>query len=88
MRLVASPDGAEGSVTIYQDARIYAVRLNGTEVAHALAPKRRAWVQVARGEVELNGQRLVAGDGATLEEETAVKLAAADSAEALLFDLP
>ncbi len=85
--LIASPDGREGSVTIHQDARVFAARLDGTEVAHALAPKRRAWVQVARGEVALNGQQLAAGDGAAVENETALQLTGR-GAELLLFDLP
>lgn len=88
MRLVASPDGRDGSVTIHQDARIYAARLNGGEVTHALAPGRRAWLQVARGAVNLNGTTLQAGDGAGIESETALRLAADGSAEVLLFDLP
>ncbi len=88
LRLVASPDGAEGSVTIHQDARVYAARLQGAEVTHALAPKRRAWVQVARGEVSLNGQKLAAGDGAGVEQETMLRFAADKTAELLLFDLP
>ncbi len=87
LRLIASPDGHEGSVTIHQDARVYAARLNGTEVAHALAPKRRAWVQVARGSIALNGQPLAAGDGAAVENETTLQLTGR-SAEFLLFDLP
>lgn len=85
--LIASPDGRDGSVTIHQDARVYAARLNGAEVTHALAPKRRAWVQVARGEVMLNGQRLAAGDGAAVENATKLQLAG-QGAEFLLFDLP
>jgi len=88
LRLLASPDGAAGSVTIHQDARLYVARLDRTELTHALAPGRRAWVQVARGEVALNGQLLAAGDGAALENEATVSLAAADGAEVLLFDLP
>ena len=63
LRLVASPDGREGSVTIHQDALVYAGLLDGTEsVSHAIAPGRRAYVHVARGEVSANGQRLRAGD--------------------------
>lgn len=85
--LIASPDGREGSVTIHQNARVYAARLNGAEVVHALAPKRRAWVQVARGDVMLNGQRLIAGDGAAVENEAALQLTG-QGAEFLLFDLP
>ncbi len=88
LRLIASPDGREGSVTIHQDARVYAARLNGIEVTHALAPKRRAWVQVARGDVTLNGQPLAAGDGVAVENETALRFKTDKPAELLLFDLP
>lgn len=89
LRLIASPDGREGSVTIQQDARIYAVRLNGQgPVVHRLAPGRRAYVHLARGEAELNGQRLAAGDGAAIEAEADVRLTSPSSAEILIFDLP
>jgi len=88
LRLVASPDGGNGSVTIHQDARVYAARLNGGEVSHALAPGRRAWLQVARGTARLNGTTLHAGDGAGIEGEASLRLAADGSAEVLLFDLP
>ncbi len=88
LRLVASPDGRDGSVTIHQDALVLTARLSGGEVAHALAPGRRAWVQVARGEIALNGRQLAAGDGAGVEYEPRVVLAAGDAAEVLLFDLP
>ncbi|BAV32622.1 quercetin 2,3-dioxygenase [Sulfuricaulis limicola] len=88
LRLVASPDGRDGSVTIHQNARVYAARLNGSEVTHALAPGRRAWLQVARGTVQLNGTTLQAGDGAGIENEAALKLTADAAAEVLLFDLP
>jgi len=89
LRLIASPDGREGSVTIHQDAAIYASRLNGTASAtHALAPGRRAWVQVARGSVALNGQSLTAGDGARVEHETQLCLDQGRDAEVLVFDLP
>lgn len=88
LRLVASPDGRDGSVTIHQDARVYAARLADAEVHHTLEPERRAWLQVARGTVTLNGQALSAGDGAGIENESRIALAAKDTAELLLFDLP
>ncbi len=88
LRLVASPDGHDGSITIHQDARVYAARLTGNEATHALAPGRRAWLQVARGAVTLNGTTLHAGDGAAIENESSLRLAADGSAEMLLFDLP
>lgn len=90
LRLVASPDGAEGSVTIHQGARMYATLLaRGEEVRLPLAPGRRAWVHVARGELTLNGQPLGSGDGAAIEREQEIALAGrgAQPAEALVFDL-
>jgi len=89
LRLVASPDGADGSVTIHQDARAYATRLApGVEVVHRLAPGRHAWVQVARGALSLGGQRLGEGDGAAVSDESTLKLVGGKDAEALVFDLP
>ncbi len=90
LRLVASPDAAGGSLTIHQDARVYATVLGkGEAVRHALAKGRHAWVQVARGEVAVNGRALRAGDGAALsdEDEVAVEGAGASGGEALVFDL-
>ncbi len=90
LRLLASPDGAEGSLTIHQDARVYGTILGEREsVRHALASGRHAWVQVARGELEVNGKRLRAGDGAALSGESEVALAGAgrSPAEVLVFDL-
>jgi hypothetical protein len=89
LRLVASADGAEGSVTLHQDARIYATLLGtGQSVVHPLAPGRHAWIQVARGSLTVNGERLGRSDGAAISGETAVTLAGEQDAEALLFDLP
>lgn len=90
LRLVASPDGAEGSVTIHQDARMYATLIPaGAEVAHALAPGRHAWIHVARGEVELDGTRLAGGDAAAITgtERIALRGAGDGEAEVLVFDL-
>jgi len=90
LALIASPDGADGSTTIHQDARIYATLLApGQRVEHALAPGRSGWVQVARGELELDGRVLSAGDGAALTGEATIRLAGRGAlAEALVFDLP
>ena len=85
LRLVASPDGRDGSVTIHQDVAIYSSLLGGESVTHTFAPNRYGWVQVARGEVELNGQTLRAGDGAAIENESSVTLRG--NGEVLLFDL-
>lgn len=88
LRLVASPDGRDGSVTIHQDNELYATVLRkGDQVRHELKPERHAWVQVARGSVKLNGQELAEGDGAAISEEKAIELAGVKDAELLLFDL-
>jgi len=88
LRLVASPDGADGSVSIHQDARVYAAVLDGgDEIAHRLADGRRAYLHVARGSVQVNGQHLSAGDGAKVEGERELRLAGAQQAEVLLFDM-
>jgi redox-sensitive bicupin YhaK (pirin superfamily) len=88
LRLVASPDGAEGSVTIHQDARLYASLLEpGESVEHTLAEGRHAWIQVARGSVRVNGERLAPGDGASVSEPGSLRLTGEESAEILLFDL-
>jgi redox-sensitive bicupin YhaK (pirin superfamily) len=89
LRLVASPDGAEGSVSINQDARLYATLLDGADrVGHAFAPGRRGYVHVVRGELDANGERLGAGDALALAGEKDVRLENARGAEVLLFDLP
>lgn len=90
LRLVASPDGAEGSIAIRQDVRLYASILDpGQTVDQTLAPRRHGWLQVARGELELNGLSLKAGDGAALSAETALNLRSTGTgqAEFLYFDL-
>jgi len=88
LRLIASPDGAQGSVKIHQDARVYAAILDGAEtVAHALAQNRKAYVHVACGTVHLNGAALSNGDGAKVEGERELNLSDAKAAEVLVFDL-
>lgn len=88
LRLVASPDGSLDSITIKQDARVYAALLEpSAEVVHELEPNRHAWVQVARGSIEISGQPLKQGDGAAISEESAIKIVGAEPAEILLFDL-
>ena len=87
-RLIASNNGAEGSVKINQDAQLrVALLAPGEEVTHPLAPKRNAWVQVAKGEVELNGKKLHQGDGAAISDEKLLTVTATEDAEVLLFDL-
>lgn len=89
MRLVASPDGADGSVTIHQDARLYDGVVNaGESIAHPMDGKRKGWLHVARGTIKANDVALKAGDGAAIENESALKLAASEQSEVLLFDLP
>jgi hypothetical protein len=88
LRLVASPDGAEGSVTIHQNARVYAGLVDGAErVEHSLAAGRTAYVHVARGTVTVNGNPLAAGDALKAEGESRITLEAGRDAEVLLFDL-
>jgi redox-sensitive bicupin YhaK (pirin superfamily) len=87
-RLIASSDGTQGSVKINQDARLFVTLLAaGEEVTQPIGPKRHAWLQVAKGEIELNGQQLRQGDGAALSEETQLTIKAMEDAEVLLFDL-
>jgi redox-sensitive bicupin YhaK (pirin superfamily) len=89
LRLIASPDGREGSVTIHQDALVYASILDGSDaVTHPLAPGRRAYVHVARGAVSVNGTPLKGGDGAKAESVPAIELNGGRQAEVLVFDLP
>jgi redox-sensitive bicupin YhaK (pirin superfamily) len=88
LRLVASPNGQDGSVTIHTDARLYAGRFDrGEEAKIELVAGRHAWVQVARGEVKVQGQLLRAGDGAALSEEALIHLEGVAESEVLLFDL-
>ncbi len=90
LRLIVSPDGRDGSLRIHQDVALYASILAGGEtVAHPLAAGRKAWVQLARGAVTVNGEILSAGDGAALTEEGSVEITATgdSDAEFVLFDL-
>jgi quercetin 2,3-dioxygenase len=88
LRLVASPDGRDGSVRIHQDACLYATLLDGAErVSHALADGRHAYVHVARGKVTANGQPLEAGDALKASSTKEIVLENGQGAEVLLFDL-
>jgi redox-sensitive bicupin YhaK (pirin superfamily) len=88
LRLVASPDGAKGSVTIHADARLYAGLFDGSESATlALDPARKSYVHLVRGEIEVNGQHLAGGDAALIENENQVVLRSGSKAEVLVFDL-
>lgn len=88
-RLVGSRDGREGSVTIHQDVSLYTSTLSaGANLTYRLESDRRAWLQVARGTVQLNGQEMSAGDGAAMAQVDPLNLTAiADDTEVLLFDL-
>jgi redox-sensitive bicupin YhaK (pirin superfamily) len=89
LTLVAGPAGSGAAVTIHQDASVYATMLDGAEtVEHPLAPGRRAYVHVARGEVRVNGVALGAGDAVKLAGESSVRMDGGAHAEALIFDLP
>jgi redox-sensitive bicupin YhaK (pirin superfamily) len=89
LRLIASPDRAQGSLLLHQDARVYAGLFDGSERAQLeLADKRRLYVHVARGSIEANGTALAAGDALKLTDADTLQLIHGDSAEALIFDLP
>ena len=88
LRLVASPDGGDGALTIHQDASLYLAALAaGESVVHDMRPDRHAWVQVLRGGVRVNGEALKAGDGAALSRESKVAVEGDRAGEVLLFDL-
>jgi len=88
LRVIASPDGRDGAVTIHADTSLYVSVLKQNEkVIHTLAPTRHAWLQVAKGSVELNGKKLTQGDGASASDEPKLEIQATADAEVLLFDL-
>ena len=88
LRLIASREGTDGSVTIHADAKIYAAVVEQDQrLRHALAEHRHAWLQVARGAITLNDRPLVHGDGAAVSGEPALTIAGAERAEVLVFDL-
>lgn len=87
-KLVISPDNEEGTLPIYQDAKVYAALIDGDEVVNfSLPPNRYAYVHVARGRVSLNGKVLKEGDGVRIRKETNLKFDKGEGAEVLLFDL-
>ena len=88
LRLIASRDGRDGSVTVHQDAKVYAATMaDGMRLAHRIAPGRRAWVQVTAGRVRVGDIELAAGDGAAMEHAAEVIITAESGATLLLFDL-
>jgi hypothetical protein len=89
LRLIASPDGADGSVRIQQDARLYVSRLApGQSLSAALAAGRLGYLHLVRGALTANGERLSGGDAAKLRDETQLQIDAKADSELLLFDLP
>lgn len=88
LRLVASPEGSDGSLTIHQDVKLYASTLaDGGSAAYRLGRQRYGWIQIARGEVNLNGEWLHAGDGAAIEDEETLAFQSHGQSEFLFFDL-
>jgi redox-sensitive bicupin YhaK (pirin superfamily) len=88
LRLIASNDGRDGSVTIHQDAQLFAgILAAGQTVAQTIDEKRSAWLQIARGTIRLNDVELKQGDGAAVRDEKELTITAHDQAEILLFDL-
>ena len=88
LRLVAAPDGAQGSVTIHADARLYAGLFDGAETAsQPLDTSRKTYVHLVRGQLDVNGKKLSAGDAAQIDDEAALTLANGKNAEVLVFDL-
>jgi redox-sensitive bicupin YhaK (pirin superfamily) len=85
---LATPDGRDDTLRIHQDANLYRVHLDAlSEYPHRLRPGRHAWLQLVRGEMTLNGTKLLAGDGAAIAGETLLQLCAQTDTEALFFDL-
>ena len=85
LQLVGARDGRDGALTIHQDLDLFVANLEtGNEVSHVLRPRRKAWIQVTRGAVTVNGTPIVQGDGAAMTDEAEVRIAANDNAEVLL----
>jgi hypothetical protein len=88
LHIIADRNGRDGAVTVHQDVSLYAsVLAPGQQVEHNIAPGRHAWLQVAKGAVTLNGQKLDQGDGAAISEEEKLAIQGEKNAEILLFDL-
>jgi redox-sensitive bicupin YhaK (pirin superfamily) len=89
LALLVSPDGAQGSLVIGQDARLHAAFLApGEGVEHVLGPGRAAWLQLARGRVRVDGQTLVDADGVGVLDQGSVRIESTEEAELVLWDLP
>ena len=88
LRLIASRDGRDGSVVVHQDVDLYASLLaKGDELEHAARPSRKTWIQVVRGDVDVNGETLHGGDGAAIVDEKRLSIRSESPAEILLFDM-
>jgi len=88
LRLIASQDGHAGSVTVHQNIRVFATLLGaGEQATYSVPPGRRAWLQVARGSLQLNGVPMKEGDGAAIKDERELRIEGDKDGEALLFDL-
>lgn len=88
LRLIASPDGRDGSLIVHQDVNLYASILDqDTVVTHRFAAGRSGWLQVVHGTVQVNGKTLCAGDGAAIEQTGSLEIKATTAAEFLLFDM-
>jgi quercetin 2,3-dioxygenase len=88
LRLLASRDARDGSLTVHQDVNVFAARLSSADaISHAPPPGRYAWLQVARGAVAINDSQLKVGDGAAIVEENRIEIASTEDAELLLFDM-
>jgi redox-sensitive bicupin YhaK (pirin superfamily) len=87
-RLIGSPDGRDGSVTIHQDVNLYAAIIDaGSTLDRTLVAERKTWLQLVRGRIRLGGETLSAGDGVAIQADGAIELAAIESSEVLLFDM-
>jgi quercetin 2,3-dioxygenase len=88
LRLIASRDGRDGAVVVHQDVDLYAAVLApGVEVAHPVKPRRKIWLQIAKGRASVNERELVAGDGAAITDEEILFIRGVSDAEVLLFDM-
>ena len=88
LALIASENGRDGSVTIHQDAHVYASKLDAADsVTHTIGEDRKVWVQVARGSVRVNSEYLKQGDGAAITDERTISIEGMEPAEILLFDM-
>ncbi|MDH3305874.1 MAG: pirin family protein, partial [Gammaproteobacteria bacterium] len=87
-RLVGSRDGRDGSLTIHQDVSLYSNELDaGTELEYAFDGRRRGFLQVVRGAIEVEGHKLVAGDAVATQDQASLSIRAATDSELLLFDM-